>query len=110
MTMDKGSKKKIPVERDEVMEEAFGIKLEACTACCDEQSLVVIGEARSARSTTIDGYREIQLVVYDSDNDLLAREFENWAEFGIRQSFKVEMDVQGLPATPSRVKVFPTGG
>jgi len=104
-------KGKLAVERDQRMETATGLTLESCTAFVNgDGELRVYGELVCARSGALEDYREIQLVVFDADGDIVHREYSNWVKFGVRQSFQFEVDGSSLPEPPSRVKVYPSSG
>lgn len=99
---------KIPIERDEQMEEINEVKLTSCTAYYDESGLIkVLGELASTTGDPIEDYREVQVVVYDADGDILGREYTNWSEFGLRQSFEIKVKNEDTSLQPDRVKVFP---
>lgn len=68
----------------------------------------VVGEIVASNAKPLDDYREVQVAVYDEEGNILGREFENWGEFGIRQTFEVEME--DLPGVPFRVKAFTSKG
>ncbi len=103
------NKIKILIIRDENMELFTGVKIEACTALIDRKgTLNIIGEIASANAQPISDYVEIQVLVFDSDGDLVNRQFTNWSELGLRQSFEFEIEPETLAgSTPTKVKVYP---
>ena len=99
---------KLPVHRDQDMEKITGLSFDACAAYYDGVEVRVVGEVVTRDSRPIADYREVQVVIYDEEGDILGRNYTNWTEFQIRQSFEVE--IEDLPGVPYRVKVFPSKG
>ena len=98
---------KLPILVDKKMEALSGISFEACAAYFDEvEGVRVLGEVVTASGEPIKDYREIQVVVYDENGDILGREYTNWTSFQLRQSFEIQ--VLELHAVPARVRVFPS--
>lgn len=98
---------KLPVQFDKDMESIAGITFEACAAYYDGNEAVrVLGEAVASDGRPIQDYREIQVVVYAADGDILGRDYTNWIAFHLRQSFEIE--VTNLPDAPARIRVFPS--
>lgn len=97
---------KLPVQRDTDMEKLTNLIFEACAAYYDGDEVRVIGEVVSSNLRPIQDYRDVQVSVYDKDGDILGRDYINWSEFGIRQSFEIK--VEKLPGVPDKVKVFPS--
>ncbi|MFH0870406.1 MAG: hypothetical protein V1866_05110, partial [archaeon] len=104
------SKGKILVERDWAIEEMTDLAIEKCTAYYDEGIIRILGEVISRNRKPIQDYKELQVIVYDSGGDILARGYTNWALFGIRQSFEIELENRNVFSEPAKVKVFPSGG
>ena len=100
---------KIDIERDEDSEELYDIEIVSCTAYCKSGDIKVYGELASMTMRPIRKYREIHVVVYDVYGDILARRYTNWSEFGLRQSFDLNLENQNPSRAPVRVKVFPGG-
>jgi len=105
------TRKKILVERDSKMEEIIALEIESCTAYYDDEGFIkILGEVISRSRKHIQDYKEVQVIVYDSEGDVLARGYTNWAIFGIRQSFEIELENENPSTEPAKVKVFPSGG
>ncbi|RLJ19148.1 ATP-dependent DNA helicase PcrA [bacterium endosymbiont of Escarpia laminata] len=108
---DKMVKKKLQIERNKQMENHSGIKIESCSAYYDtKKNVCVFGELIAENKSPVNEYKEVQLVVYDSDGELMAREYTNWTEFGLMQSFDFNVDLSDFEMEPSRIKVYPTNG
>lgn len=104
-------KGKLVVERDHQIERMTGLLVDTCTAFVNgEGSLRVYGEVCTANSAPLSAYREIQFVVLDADGDIIHRDYTNWASFGLRQSFEMEVETSDLPSVPVKVKVYPSSG
>ncbi len=86
-----------------------GLEIESASAFFHEDKLVIMGELVSASGGVIEGYCEIQAVVYDFGGQLVGQALANWAPFGLRQSFSVALfmgdDLFGDPATVALVPV-----
>lgn len=100
---------KITTLRDENMEQLAGVKVEACTAFLDSKgALHILGEIVSSNKKPIRDYRELQVVVFDSNGDISNRELTIWNNFGLRQSFDFKIEAEELAgSTPAKVKVYP---
>ena len=100
-------KKKLEIVRDLQMEALTKIRVESCVAYLDDDHQVCIVGEVSAFSVD-DNYAEVQVVVYDSDGDIMSRDYSNWGAFGLRQYFDLQIDVSEFEANPVKVKVFPS--
>lgn len=99
---------KLEVVRNLDVENDCGLCIESCSAyyTSEEQSIKIIGEITAKKK--ISDYVEVQVVVYDMDGELMAREYCNWRSFGLLQSFDLESDLSGFEQTPKKVKIYPS--
>ena len=99
----------ILIERDDDMEDLSSIEIENCSVYYDEKSgeVKILGEVVSYNKHRILEWREIQFLVYDVHNNILARGMNYWVTFGIRQSFNITLTNQNPSIMPTRVKVYP---
>jgi len=105
------AKKKVNIERNDKMESITGVSVDACSAYYDnEKVLYVFGELSSMNKEHITEYKEIQMVGYDSDGDIIAREYTNWTEFGLIQSFEFNVDLSDFDEEPVEIKIYPSNG
>jgi curved DNA-binding protein CbpA len=103
------SKQKLPIERDALAEELHAIQVVSCTAYYNNTLITVIGELAAVSFEPTRQYKEVHILAYDADGDVLARARGYWSPFGARQSFEVEVE-NAFPAHPPvKVKVFPSG-
>ncbi|MDD5207658.1 MAG: hypothetical protein PHS17_19665, partial [Desulfobacterales bacterium] len=106
-------KVKLGVERDFASEHLYMIDIEGCTAYYVEDGsdryVEVLGEAKTASSTPILEKREVQAISYDDRGNILGRAQEIWFQFGLRQSFALTIDLEGIDQISSRVKLLCTG-
>lgn len=101
-------KVKLKIVRDNKMEEISNLTIELCTAYLDnDQTVLVVGELISKNGANIDEYRQLQFLVLDADNELIEQSYTNWIRFGLRQSFRFEIDTSDFEATPVCVKIYP---
>lgn len=108
---DEMAKKKIKIEQNEQMEKHTGIKIDACSAYYDsENTISIFGELSAINQSYIDEYKEIQFVAYDSNGEIIARNYTNWAEFGLMQSFELIEDLSDFETEPVKIKVYPSNG
>lgn len=102
------AKKKLKIVRDEKMEDQSRITIESCSAFIDEDNNVsIIGELLTKNGKKIDDYKELQMIVFDKDGDIIEREYTNWSEFGTRRSFKEEIDLSDFDIEVGYIKVYP---
>jgi hypothetical protein len=104
------ARRKLTVEKDQEAEDLSGLVLKAASAFFDagEKKLTALGEVQTMDGESIDSYREVQLIVYDADGDIIGRNYTNWSDFGIRQSFSLVLDEDDLFGEPARVKLYPS--
>lgn len=97
---------KIPCERDTAMEQHHKVCVETCTGYLyDDGRVKIMGELTASNNTPIDEYREVQVILYDEDGDIVGRDYTNWTDFGLRQSFEFEFgDIEEAIA---KIKAYP---
>ena len=102
------AKTKLVVSRDSEIEALTKVRVESGSAYynVDDNEVIVLGEL-SALSVD-KGYVEVHVIIYDSDGDIMARDYANWVEFGLRQSFELTLDVSEFSEKPEKVKIFPS--
>ena len=105
------ARQRITVDRDQAMETMTGVGLEGGSAYyTDDGSINVLGELVAMENTPISSYIEVHVVVYSADGDILGRNYTNWSKFGLRQSFKLEIENEDSSLNPTRVKIYPSFG
>lgn len=101
-------KNKLEIMRILSVESVCGLSIESCTAYYDEgdKSVAVMGEVMAKQNMS--NYAEVQVVIFDSDGDILARDYQNWSNFGLLQSFNLNFDLSEFDQSPQKVKVYPS--
>ena len=78
----------IPVEIDEQMTATCGLKFIGCSAFFDGGGEVrVLGELVSANGKKINTFIDIQVIIYDSQRNLIGQDEACLGDFFFRQSF-----------------------
>lgn len=100
------ARRKIPCERDTAVEQHVKVCVETCTAYLyDDGRVKIIGELIASEGRSINSYREVQIILYDDEGDIVGRNYTNWMEFGLRQSFEFEFDE--LEGNVAKIKTYP---
>lgn len=61
---------RIPIERDQKMEDLTELEVESCSAYYDDNGYIrILGEIISTSREPIWDYKEVQVVVYDTEGD-----------------------------------------
>lgn len=101
----------VQVEYDNASAKRAGLNIEAASAFFSDETLTVLGELSSRSGNSIDDYRELQVIVYDAQDQAVGQALCNWIEFGLRQSFECSLEPSGygyrLFAVPHLVRLIP---
>lgn len=104
-------KNKLLIEQNPPMEVFTGVNIDNCSAYYDEDRIIyVFGEAITSNQKPLNEYIEIHLTILDTDGEFIGREYTNWTEFGLMQSFQFKVDVSDFKTIPTKIKIYPSNG